>query len=34
MADVLSMSAVKLCNPMVFSVRMVANNLPFHVSTS
>jgi hypothetical protein len=34
MADVLSMSALKLSNPVIFSVGMVADNLPFHVSTS
>jgi hypothetical protein len=32
MADLLSMSALKLSNPMVFSVGMVADNLPFHVN--
>jgi hypothetical protein len=34
MPDVLSMSALKLGNPMAFGVGMVADNLPFHVSTS
>jgi hypothetical protein len=34
MADVLPMSALKLSYPVIFSVGMVADNLPFHVSTS
>jgi hypothetical protein len=32
MADVLPMSALKLSNPVIFSVGMVADNLSFHVS--
>jgi hypothetical protein len=32
MADVLPMSALKLSNPVIFSVGMVADNLSLHVN--